>query len=138
MSIPIPPIHIHLLFTTILLFSHSYVPPWCHPLWPHLSAPIPIGPLALSISGEAGTSVAIVATPAKFQSNVDCKVIVGQITWKPSTKSWEATYKNSKKENCVEAIELEQGNFKETRKRAYDTAVSFWNEHDKSTKPRIQ
>ena len=115
--------------------------PMCHPAIPFgpTSRPQSLSaPMHASLSGEANTDVATVAKPAKFQSTVDCKPIVGQVTWKPSKKCWEVIYKNSKKEQCVEAIYLEDGDFKETRKRAYDTAVSFWNEHDTSTRARIQ
>lgn len=85
-----------------------------------------------------------------------CPGHLGKITWHPSVTSWAAHWKDGSGRGVVTrfAVKVEadsvqgllrrasgQGEAKETfagkRRRRYEEAIVFWNEHDKSKRERI-
>ena len=77
-------------------------------------------------------------TDGAFHAAKDvCPPVQGKVLWHPGSKSWNVHFKNQLKRQIVEVIELEEGPIKEMRQQAYKRAVSFWNDNDRSTRPRI-
>ena len=69
-------------------------------------------------------------------SEDECPQILGKITW-DGCGTWKASWKDASGKQSTKRFKLESEPFKEMRLQAYEEAVSFWNDNDRSKRDRI-